>query len=205
MPAKVKICGITNLEDALLAAQAGADALGFVFWEKSPRAVLVDEAAGITRQLPPEIIKTGVFVNPPEDLVLRTVARCGLNLLQFHGEETPQFCLQFGVMSMKAFRIRDASSLDSLTDYATAAWLLDAYTPGAPGGTGETFNWELARLAQGRGRPVFLAGGLTPTNVGEAIRQARPYGVDVSSGVEISPGKKDPEKVVEFLKAAKAA
>jgi phosphoribosylanthranilate isomerase len=200
---KVKICGITNVEDALVAAEAGADLLGFVFCEKSPRFVRIEQAASIARQVPPFIIKTGVFVNPNPDLVLRAVSECGLNLLQFHGEEPPDFCLQFGIMSMKAFRIRDARSLDELQKYATDAWLLDSYSPGKPGGTGETFNWDLALEAQKAGRPIFLAGGLTHENVGEAIRQARPYGVDVSTGVEEQPGKKDHAKVRAFIRAAR--
>jgi phosphoribosylanthranilate isomerase len=144
-------------------------------------------------------------VNPSEDLVLNAINECGLNLLQFHGEEPPDFCLQFGIMSMKAFRIRNADSLLELEKYPTDAWLLDAYAAGKPGGTGEVFNWELAARAQLNGRPVFLAGGLTPENVSEAIRQARPFGVDVSSGVEERPGTKDHAKVRAFIKAARAA
>jgi len=204
MSVKVKICGITSVEDALAATEAGADALGFVFWEGSPRFLPTHRAAEIARRLPLWVLKTGVFVNPSDDLVLRVIGECGLNLLQFHGEEPPEFCLRFGVMSMKAFRVRDAASLDDLPKYATDAWLLDTYVAGKPGGSGETFNWALAREAQRRGRPVFLAGGLTPANVAEAIRQARPYGVDVSTGVEISPGKKDPAKVRAFIEAARA-
>ncbi len=203
MSVKVKICGITSLEDGLIAAEAGADALGFVFWENSPRFIWPKTAAEIARQVPGWVLKTGVFVNPSEDLVLRAIGECGLNLLQFHGEETPEFCLQFGVMTMKAFRVRDAASLEDLERYATDAWLLDAFVPGKPGGSGATFNWELAGEVQRRGRPVFLAGGLTPSNVAEALRVASPYGVDVSSGVEIAPGKKDHAKVRAFIKSVR--
>jgi len=203
MAVKVKICGITRLEDALGAAEAGADALGFMFWEGSPRYLPTPRAAEITRQLPPWVLRVGVFVNPAEDLVRRAIAECGLNLLQFHGEESPEFCLSFGVMSMKAFRVRNAASLEDLAKYATDAWLLDAYVVGKPGGSGETFNWALAAEARRLGRPVFLAGGLTPANVAEAVRQAQPYGVDVSSGVELAPGKKDHAKVQAFIKAAR--
>jgi phosphoribosylanthranilate isomerase len=149
-------------------------------------------------------MKAGVFVNAPEELVVRAARECGLNLLQFHGEETPEYCLGFGLMSMKAFRIRDAASLETVRDYPTDAWLFDTYTAGKLGGTGETFNWDLALQARGWGRPIFLAGGLTPGNVAEAVRQARPYGVDVSSGVEAAPGKKDAAKVGDFIQAAKA-
>ena len=205
MPVKVKICGITNLADGMAAAEAGADALGFVFYDQSPRGISVEAAAGIIRELPPFVMKVGVFVNAPEDLVVRAIRECGLNLLQFHGDELPEYCLQFGLMSMKAFRIRDAASLQVLLGYHTDAWLLDAYAPDKPGGTGETFNWNLALEARGWGRPIFLAGGLTPGNVAEAVRRAQPYGVDVSSGVEAAPGRKDLAKVIAFIRAAKAA
>jgi phosphoribosylanthranilate isomerase len=204
MPVKVKICGITNLADGMVAAEAGADALGFVFYDPSPRCVSVETAAGLIRKLPPLVMKVGVFVNAPADLVVRVIRECGLNLLQFHGEESPEYCLQFGLMSMKAFRIRDAASLHALLGYHTDAWLLDAYAPDKPGGTGETFNWDLALEAQGWGHPIFLAGGLTLENVAEAVRRARPYGVDVSSGVEATPGRKDHAKLRAFIQAAKS-
>jgi phosphoribosylanthranilate isomerase len=205
MPSKVKICGITNLPDGLAAAEAGADALGFMFWDGSPRRVTLETAAGISRMLPPFIIKVGVFVNAPADLVYRAIGDCGLSLLQFHGDETPEYCLQFGLMSMKAFRIRDTESLSALPAYGTEAWLLDAFSSDKPGGTGERFDWDLALQARELGRPIFLAGGLTPENVGEAVRKVRPYAVDVSSGVERAPGKKDPAKVKAFIEAVRNA
>jgi phosphoribosylanthranilate isomerase len=204
MSVKVKICGITNASDALAAADAGADALGFMFYERSPRHVSIRQAAEIVRELSPFIIKTGVFVDAPEDTVMRAIGDCGLNLLQFHGNESPEYCTQFGLMSMKAFRIRDAESLKALPDYPTEAWLLDAFVADKLGGTGEKFNWELAIEAKKLGRPIFLAGGLTPANVAEAVRTVLPYAVDVSSGVEASPGKKDHGKVREFIAAAKS-
>jgi phosphoribosylanthranilate isomerase len=204
MSVKVKICGITNLPDATAAAEAGADALGFMFFDQSPRHILVEDAAQIIPQLPPFILKVGVFVNPSEELVLRAIGECGLNMLQFHGDETPEFCTQFGLMSMKAFRIRDAESLKALPNYPTDAWLLDAYSAKGLGGTGEKFNWDLAIEAKKLGRLVFLAGGLTPENVAEAVAKVQPFGVDVSSGVESAPGKKDPLKVRAFIKAARA-
>src|ERR1041385_7810853 len=151
----VKICGITNLEDAKAASEAGADALGFVFCESSPRCVSIEHAAAIIKQLPAGIVKVGVFVNAPEDFVMQAIGQCGLSLLQFHGDETPECCTQFGVMSMKAFRVRDAVSLKNLGSYRTDAWLLDTYSPDKVGGTGETFNWELAAEAQRLGRPIF--------------------------------------------------
>ncbi|HKI68196.1 MAG TPA: phosphoribosylanthranilate isomerase [Verrucomicrobiae bacterium] len=201
----VKICGMTNAGDARAAVEAGADAVGFVFYEPSPRCVSVAEAAAIARELPPSVVRVGVFVDAPEDAVFQAMRDCGLNLLQFHGNEKPDYCRQFGLMSMKAIRIRDAESLKVLPQYQTDAWLLDAYTPDKPGGTGEKFNWDLAVQAQKLGRPIFLAGGLTPENVAAAVRRVRPYGVDVSSGVESAPGKKDQAKVKIFIQAAKAA
>jgi phosphoribosylanthranilate isomerase len=205
MSVVVKICGITNVTDALAAAAAGADALGFVFYEPSPRYIAVSTAAPISRGLPPALVKVGVFVNASEETVVTAIRECGLSLLQFHGDEPPDYCLQFGVMSMKAFRIRDRDSLRALPAYRTDAWLLDAFTPGQPGGTGANFNWDLAVEARALGRPIFLAGGLTPENVADAVCRVRPYGVDVSSGVESAPGKKDPAKLRAFVRAAKGA
>jgi phosphoribosylanthranilate isomerase len=203
MSVRVKICGITNLPDARVAVEAGADAVGFNFYDKSPRFVLTNTAAEISRALPPFTLRVGVFVNPAEELVRRAIGECGLHLLQFHGDETPEFCTQFGLMSMKAFRVRDAGSLQALPKYRTDAWLLDAYASDTFGGTGEKFNWDLAREVPVLGKPVFLAGGLTPENVGEAVRQVQPFGVDVSSGVESSPGRKDHTRVRAFIKASK--
>ncbi len=205
MPVQVKICGITNVADALAAAQSGADALGFVFHEGSPRYVSPEVACAIVRELPPFVVKVGVFVNAPDDLVVEAARRCGLNILQFHGDELPEQCLQYGLMSMKAFRINGPESLTALASYPTDAWLLDAYSATQFGGTGECFNWDLAIEARKSGRPIFLAGGLTPENVAEAVRRVQPYGVDVSSGVESAPGKKDHVKVAAFIKNAKAA
>ena len=199
MSTRVKICGITNLADAQAAVEAGADALGFIFYEKSPRRMTIPAVAEISKQLPPFIMRVGVFVNAPEELVKRAIGECGLGLLQFHGDEPPEFCTRFGLMSMKAFRIRDAESLKELPKYPTEAWLLDAYSAENLGGTGEKFNWDLAIEAQKFGKPVFLAGGLTPENVAAAVRKVQPFGVDVSSGVESSLGKKDHAKVRAFI------
>lgn len=205
MSVKVKICGITNLADAQAAVEAGADLLGFVFYEKSPRHVTVRTAREIVRQLPPSVAKVGVFVNAPDELITQALGECGLNVLQFHGEEAPADCVKFGVMSMKAFRVRDAESLRALPAYPTDAWLLDAYTADVRGGTGATFNWDLAVEAVKFGRPIFLAGGLTADNVAEAVRRVRPFAVDVSSGVEIAQGKKDHAMVRTFVTTVKAA
>ena len=204
MSTKVKICGITSVADGLAAAGAGADLIGLMFYEKSPRHISLETAVEIARAVPPFVLKVGVFVNPGEELVRQAIASCGLNLLQFHGDETPGFCTQFGVMSMKVFRVRDAGSLARLPDYATDAFLLDAYSAGGLGGTGEKFNWDLALEAKKLGRPIFLAGGLTPENIAAAVRQVQPFGVDVSSGVESDPGKKDAAKIQAFIQASKA-
>ena len=204
MTVRVKICGITSLKDGLAAVNAGADALGFVFYEDSPRHVTREIARQITRALPPFVARVGVFVNPSEDFVRRIIDVCALDTLQFHGDELPEFCAQFGLRTIKAFRMRDRGSISQLDRYQTEAWLLDSYVPGKPGGTGAQFNWDLAREAKELGRPIILAGGLTPENVGEAIRQARPFAVDVSSGVEIEPGRKDIKKIEEFIRAVKS-
>jgi len=203
MSVKVKICGITSVADGVAAAEAGADMIGLMFYERSPRNLSIATAAEISRALSPFIVKVGVFVNPTEDAVLRAIGECGVTLLQFHGEEGPEFCTQFGVMSMKAFRVRDAAALDALPHYPTDAYLLDAYSPDAHGGTGAKFNWDLAIAAKQHGKPIFLAGGLTPENVGEAVRKVAPFGVDVSSGVESAPGKKDHAKIKAFLQAVR--
>ncbi len=205
MSVKVKICGITSVADGVAAAEAGADMIGLMFYERSPRHISFATATEISRALSPFIVKVGVFVNPDEDTVMRAIGDCGVSLLQFHGEETPEFCTQFGAMSMKAFRVRDAASLLALPNYPTDAYLLDAYSPDAHGGTGAKFNWDLAIEAKQHGKPIFLAGGLTPENVGEAVRKVQPFGVDISSGVESAPGKKDSAKVRAFIQAAKAA
>ncbi len=204
MSVKVKICGITSVADAQLAEAAGADMIGLMFYEQSPRYLSLEQAVEISRSVSPFVLKVGVFVNPEETDVAEAIRACGLNLLQFHGDEPPEFCTQFGVMSMKAFRVRDADSLKALTDYPTDAWLLDAYSKAGLGGTGEKFNWDLAVEASKLGKPIFLAGGLTPENVGDAVQRVNPFAVDVSSGVESAPGKKDAAKVRAFVVAAKA-
>lgn len=203
MSVKVKICGITSADDAQAAVAAGADLLGFVFAQESPRHLTVDRAAAIAQIVPPFVVRVGLFVNASEELVVRAINSCGLQLLQFHGDETPGFCRQFGVMSMKAFQVKGPESIRALSDYPTDAWLLDAFVPGRRGGTGRSFNWDLAVKAVEMGRPVFLAGGLTPENVAKAVSKVRPYGVDVSSGVESAPGRKDHAKMCAFIAAAK--
>jgi phosphoribosylanthranilate isomerase len=201
---KVKICGITNREDAIGAMEAGADALGFVFYSKSPRYIAPRAAAEIIASLPPFISNVGLFVNASAQEVRQIIERTGIDTLQFHGEESAEDCAPFLRQCIKAFRIADAESLQQLAAFHTRAWLLDSFVPGEQGGTGVTFNWALAKQAVSLNRPVILAGGLTPENVQEAIRQVRPYAVDVSSGIESTPGKKDLNKVRSFIQHAKS-
>jgi phosphoribosylanthranilate isomerase len=201
----VKICGITSQADATAAAEAGADAIGLMFYKESPRYVTIEEAKEICEVLPPQIMRVGVFVNADEAFINRALNECLLNILQFHGDETPEDCARYPVMTLKAFRVQGPETLEQMKDYSTAGFLLDAYTKEARGGTGEKFNWDLALQAQQYRKPVFLAGGLTPDNVAEAVRKVEPFGVDVSSGVESEPGKKDSEKMVTFVRAAKSA
>jgi phosphoribosylanthranilate isomerase len=205
MSVKVKICGITSVADGQMAAEAGADMIGLMFYEQSPRHITLPQAVEISRALSPYVLKVGVFVNPDEAFVLRAISECGLNLLQFHGDEPSDFCTQFGVFNIKALRVRDAASIQALENFDTDAFLLDAHSKSGLGGTGEKFNWDLAIAAQRYNKPIFLAGGLTPENVAAAVTQVRPFAVDVSSGVESAPGKKDAAKVRAFITAAKSA
>lgn len=199
---KVKVCGITNLDDALQAVDAGADALGFVFYDLSPRCISFETAERIIKKLPPYIITSGVFVNNPASFISSAVEHCGINVVQLHGDEAPEFCNGIKHTVVKAFRVRDIASIESIRNYSVAGYLLDAYVPGSYGGTGLTFNWETARMAKRYG-PIILAGGLKPDNVQLAVETVEPYAVDVSSGVEASAGKKDHAKVSEFIRRAK--
>jgi phosphoribosylanthranilate isomerase len=199
---KVKICGITNEDDALQAVEAGADALGFVFYDLSPRRITFEAAQRIIKKLPPFVVSVGVFVNNPHSFISGAVKRCGIHIVQLHGDETPDFCKVIRTPTVKAFRVRDITSLEKIHGYDVSAYLLDAYVPGTYGGTGLTFNWEAARIARQYG-PIILAGGLNPYNVRKAVETVEPYAVDVSSGVEAAPGKKDHTKVTELIKRAK--
>ena len=200
---KVKICGITNLEDALMAVEAGADALGFVVFHGSSRCIFPENAAAIIRRLPPFVQTVGLFVNEESAIVNAIADRCGLDIVQLHGEELPNYCHAFKRRVIKAFRVKDASSLDAMADYCVAGTLLDAWSPVAPGGTGTTFNWDIAAKAAAS-RSIILAGGLTPENVAEAVSTVQPYAVDVSSGVESAPGKKDAGLVSLFIIATRS-
>jgi len=203
---RVKICGITNLDDALLAAGLGADALGFIFYPKSPRYVAPETAREIIAQLPPLVTSVGVFVNEEAAVVREMAARAGLDWLQVHGQESPEYCRGLGRRVLKGFRIKDAASLAELKPFrgSVQAFLLDTYKKGQVGGTGETFDWELARKAKEYGQMV-LAGGLTAENVAQAIEIAQPQAVDTASGTEASPGRKDPEKLRSFFLSVKRA
>ena len=199
---KVKICGITNSEDALIAVEAGADALGFIFAEQSPRCITPQKAAVIIAKLPPFVQSVGLFVNAEPERINWLADFCGLDIVQLHGEEGPDICPEIRRRVIKAFRVKDAASLAAMPAYQVAGYLLDAWVPDAHGGTGLTFDWGLAAGAKQFG-PLILAGGLTPENVRSAVETVGPYAVDVSSGVEAAPGKKAAEKVREFIKQAK--
>jgi len=200
-----KICGITRIEDALAAAEAGADAIGFVFYAKSPRAVDVRQARAIIAELPPFVTTVGLFVNASRCELNEILEVVPLDLLQFHGDETPQDCEGYHRPWIKALRVRPGDDLETACQlYAGARGiLLDTYVPGVPGGTGEAFDWSLvpARLS----KPIILAGGLSADNVGQAIAQVRPYAVDVSGGVEQAKGIKDATKIEAFMRAVKQA
>jgi phosphoribosylanthranilate isomerase len=207
-PTRVKTCGITTLEDARRCAEIGAWALGMVFWEHSPRACAPDDAERIGAALRRRVELAGVFVNAPLDEVARLADRSGLSLVQLHGDEGPAYCREVerrtGCRVLKAVRVRDVAALRALQAFHVDYHLLDAYVPGAPGGTGYSFNWELARLHRHPAR-VVLSGGLTPDNVGEAIAAARPWAVDTASGTEAAPGRKDPARLRAFFRAVAAA
>lgn len=208
MSLKVKICGITSLADALVAIDAGADALGFVFWDKSPRRIDPADAASITSELAPFVKTVGVFVNEAPEVIRDTIEAAGIDCVQLHGDETPDDAKDVARMTgapvIKAIRVGGPEGLKALEAYKVSALLLDTYKKGVPGGTGETFDWALALEAKAAGR-IILSGGLTPHNVAKAVATVRPYAVDVSSGVESAPGRKDADKVRMFIEEARKA
>jgi phosphoribosylanthranilate isomerase len=208
MTAKVKICGVTSLEDAQLAASLGAWAIGVVFHPESPRRCERDDAAAIATALKRRAEVVGVFVNAPLDEVVASAEAVGLTMLQLHGSEGPSYCAEAsrrsGLPVIKAARVRNAASIRALSAFHTDFHLLDAHVPGKAGGTGESFDWSLA--AEHAATPPFLlSGGLRPDNVREAIDVAAPFAVDVASGVEAEPGRKDPEKLASFFAAVGAS
>lgn len=203
MQVKVKICGITNLDDAMAAVDFGADALGFVFFKGSPRYIPCDSAASIIKNLPPFLTTVGVFVNEQPEHIENVITMVGIDVIQLHGEEPPER-YTFTRQVIKAMRVETLESLDPLINYRgeASAFLLDTFTPDLFGGTGKIFNWDIALEAKQFGR-IILAGGLTPDNVAEAVRRVRPYGVDVSSGIEFEKGRKDFKKMQMFIERAK--
>ena len=205
---RVKICGVSDPADARRVADLGAWALGMIFWPQSPRACSLQNAETISAELHRRLKVVGVFVNATLDEVAATADRCNLAIVQLHGDEGPAYCREVarrtGAKVMKAVRVRDAAQLHDLQRFHTDFHLLDAYSPRTPGGTGETFDWELAQRHP-RTPPVVLSGGLDPGNVGAAIEAARPFAVDVASGTEAAPGRKDPAKLTAFVRAVEAA
>ncbi|MDN5347652.1 MAG: phosphoribosylanthranilate isomerase [Clostridia bacterium] len=200
---KVKICGIQSWGEAKTAVDCGADALGFIF-APSPRRINPEAAREIIFKLPPFVTTVGVFVNEPPSSLLKIVDFCRLDAVQLHGDESPEYCCRLGLKVIKSFRVRESRVPPGIDAFPVQAVLLDTYVPGRPGGTGLTFDWEVARRVVAAGRTVILAGGLTPENVARAVAAVRPYAVDVASGVE-SGGRKDPDKVRRFIEAAKRA
>ncbi len=203
---KVKVCGITNAEDALAAVEAGAHALGFIFYEKSPRYIVPAVAACIIAELPPLVTPVGVFVNEGMATVRSIMDTCGLGMAQLHGDENVSYCRELARPAMKALRLKDRGNLLALAEYqgrgGVRGFVLDTFSELAYGGTGQLTDWALAADVA-KSTPILLAGGLTPENVTEAIRTVRPYGVDVSSGVESAPGKKDHAKMRAFIHAVR--
>ncbi len=201
---KVKVCGITNPEDARAAATAGAAAIGLVFAE-SPRRVGIKEARGVAAALPEDILKVGVFVNAEPDEVVRIAREVGLDYVQLHGDEGPEYVTEVrggGVKVIKALRVRDAADLAEIDGYGADLYLLDAYSEKARGGTGTRFDWGLAKSLKGRAN-ILISGGLGPENVRDAVSYFEPWGVDASSSLESAPGKKDRDRVRRFVFAAK--
>lgn len=204
---RIKFCGITRLEDAELAVSAGAWAIGLIFWPGSPRRCDPEAAAGIGAAMKRRLEVVGVFVNPTLDELSARAEEVGLSMIQLHGEEGPAFCAEAGRRTgckvIKAVRVRSGADIQALSSFHTDFHLLDSFAPGLPGGTGETFAWEIARAHRGRA-PVILSGGLTPDNVPDAIAAVRPFAVDVASGVEAQPGVKDPDKLEAFAAAVRS-
>jgi phosphoribosylanthranilate isomerase len=201
---RVKICGITNSKDALAAQRSGCDAVGFVFFKKSQRSITPRAAQEIAGKLGKKIFKVGVFVDEREKAIKDIAQLCGLDILQFHGSESPAFCARFkGCRVVKAFRVKDAIDIDRVLRYKTYGYLFDTFAKVAPGGTGKSFDWDLLRSLGGLKKKIFLSGGLNNGNVRKAIETCRPDWVDVSTSVESKPGKKDPQKVRAFIKAVK--
>jgi len=195
----IKICGITEVDDAVKIAELGVNALGFIFYLKSRRYISPDKAKEIIKHLPPFINTVGVFVNEKKESVIDVLNRCPIDILQFHGDETPEYCGQFNKRFIKAFRVNKGFSFDVFLKFPASAFLLDSLVTGEYGGTGVVFDWDIAVKAKKYGK-IILSGGLNQENLSSAVAKVNPYGVDISSGVEIEPGKKDIGKVKEIVK-----
>jgi len=193
-----KICGITNLDDANVAVENGASAIGFIFYEKSPRTISINNAKSISKHLPKTIARVGVFVNHEKDFINEAISEVPLDMIQLHGDETPDFCNQFDVPILKALRIKNEASLSVMDQYDVAVFLLDTFSNDQYGGTGETFDWSV--LNRKFKTPIILSGGLNPENILDAIDAVNPSAVDVNSGVESFPGKKDYNKLKSLFK-----
>ena len=206
---RIKICGITRQEDAQYAARLGVDAIGLVFYDSSPRNIAIDQACAVVDSLPPFVTRVGLFVDAKPEQISLVLEKVGLDLLQFHGDESPEDCEGYNRPYIKAIRMRDGIDLPTeASRFASASGLLlDAYQPGVPGGTGESFEWSRVPqdIQQTTGKSIILAGGLSPANVGEAISMVKPYAVDVSGGVESEKGVKDHAKMTAFVEAVRAA
>jgi len=201
---KIKICGITNLEDALASLFSGADAIGFVFYKKSPRYISPLKARNIARILPKKIMRVGVFVDEDIKTVKKTARLCSLDMLQFHGNESSGYCRKFkGYKIIKAFSVKEGLDLAKISEYKGCGCLFDSYSKKLPGGTGKKFNWHLLKKLDKIKKPVFLSGGLTAANVAKAIKLLKPDWVDVSSALERAPGKKDIKKIKKFIQAVR--
>lgn len=199
---RIKFCGLTNVRDVTAAVHMGVDALGFVFYPSSPRAVTIEQAKTLCGGVPAFVTRVGLFVNASAEQVALAFREARLNLVQFHGDESPEFCQSVGLPYIRALRVRDGMDLEAtMAAYPDASgFLLDTYRPGVPGGTGERFDWS---LIPNTNRPLILAGGLNPENAREAIEQVAPWALDVSGGIESTPGQKDPDKMARFVRACR--
>ena len=199
---RIKFCGLTHPEDVTCAVALGADALGFVFYPPSPRALTADQAISLTRLVPAFVTRVGLFVDADHATIQEVFDKNRLNLVQYHGDESPTFCAEVGLPYIRAIRVRPGVDVVAeMARYTDASgFLLDAYKPGVPGGTGESFDWQLIPKTE---RPVILAGGLTPENAMDAIQVVAPWALDVSGGIEFAPGRKDPDKMARFIAACR--
>lgn len=200
---KIKICGITNLKDAKLAIELGATAIGFIFYKKSPRNIPIHTAKAISDQIPKDIIKVGVFVNESTKIIKSIITSCNLNMIQLHGTESIEDCKQYDIPVIKAFHVNTIDDINRIIDYKPNIdyVLLDTKSKTSYGGTGKIFNWDIANIAKQHNIPIFLSGGITPSNINEAINKVNPDFIDLSSSIEVSPGIKDSKKITKLFKA----